>query len=92
MPRARFRACACGHVVAGSPQQPARLFPYYRDVQDTLGVERIHPSDLLPADIGQGRRVRLAVEAIDLLGPELTCRYLSVMDELVPELIEEEET
>jgi len=46
----------------------------------------------MPADIGQGRRVRLAVEAIDLLAPELTCRYLSVMDDPVPELIEEEET
>ena len=41
-------------LLAGSPQQPARLFPYYRDVQDKLGVERIHPSDLLPASLGQG--------------------------------------
>ncbi len=40
-------------LLAGSPQQPARLFPYYRDLQDKLGVERIHPSDLLPADLGQ---------------------------------------
>ena len=45
----------------------------------------------LPADIGQGRRVRLAVEAIDLLGPELTCSYLYVMDEVLSEPIEEEE-
>ncbi len=45
----------------------------------------------LPADIGQGRRVRLAVEAIDLLGPEVSCRYLSVMDEVLPEPVEEEE-
>ena len=44
----------------------------------------------LPADIGQGRRVRLSVETIDLLGPELTCRYLSVMDEALAESIEEE--
>ncbi|MEW6762738.1 MAG: Hpt domain-containing protein [Pseudomonadota bacterium] len=41
-------------LLAGAPQQPARLFPYYRDVQDKLGVERIHPSDLLPASLGQG--------------------------------------
>ena len=43
----------------------------------------------LPADIGQGRRVRLTVETIDLLGPELTCRYLSVMDKALTESIEE---
>ena len=41
-------------LLAGSPQQPARLFPYYRDLQEQLGVERIHPSDLLPASLGQG--------------------------------------
>jgi exoribonuclease-2 len=45
----------------------------------------------LPADIGPGRRVRLAVESIDLLGPELSCRYLSVMEEVLPEMVEEEE-
>jgi chemosensory pili system protein ChpA (sensor histidine kinase/response regulator) len=39
-------------LLAGSAQQPARLFPYYRDLQEKLGVERIHPSDLLPADLG----------------------------------------
>ena len=41
-------------LLAGSAQQPARLFPYYRDLQERLGVERIHPSDLLPADLGKG--------------------------------------
>lgn len=41
-------------LLAGSPQQPARLFPYYRDLQERLGVERIHPSDLLPPDLGKG--------------------------------------
>ena len=46
---------------------------------------------VMPADIGPGRRVRLAVESIDLLGPELSCRYLSVMDEVLPEMVEEEE-
>ncbi|VXC53909.1 Chemotaxis protein CheA [Massilia sp. 9I] len=40
-------------LLAGSPQQPARLFPYYRDLQEKLGVERIHPSDLLPGDLGK---------------------------------------
>ena len=41
-------------LLAGSAQQPARLFPYYRDLQEQLGVERIHPSDLLSADLGKG--------------------------------------
>ncbi len=41
-------------LLAGSAQQPARLFPYYRDLQEQLGVERIHPSDLLPAGLGKG--------------------------------------
>ena len=41
-------------LLAGNAQQPARLFPYYRDLQERLGVERIHPSDLLPADLGKG--------------------------------------
>jgi len=45
----------------------------------------------LPADIGPGRRVRLAVDAIDLLGPELGCRYVDVMDDALAEAIEEEE-
>ena len=37
-------------LVAGSAPQPARLFPYYRALQELLGVERIHPSDLLAVD------------------------------------------
>ena len=45
----------------------------------------------LPADIGTGRRVRLAVDAIDLLGPEVSCRYVDVMDEVLAEAIDEEE-
>jgi len=50
-------------LLAGSPQQPARLFPYYRDLQEKLGVERIHPSDLLPADLGKD---------VELPGPALS--------------------
>ncbi|MGH8855509.1 MAG: Hpt domain-containing protein, partial [Telluria sp.] len=40
-------------LLGGAPQQPARLFPYYRDLQEKLGAERIHPSDLLPAGLGK---------------------------------------
>ena len=45
----------------------------------------------VPADFGPGRRLRLAVETIDLLGPEISCRYLSALDEVLPELVAEEE-
>ena len=45
----------------------------------------------LPADTGPGRRVRLALDAIDLLGPEVACRYLCVIEEIPGEPVEEEE-
>jgi len=37
-------------LVAGAAPQPVRLFPYYRALQELLGAERIHPSDLLQVD------------------------------------------
>ncbi|WP_313705091.1 Hpt domain-containing protein [Massilia sp.] len=37
-------------LVAGTPPQPARLFPYYRALQELLGAERVHPADLLAVD------------------------------------------
>ena len=40
-------------LVAGSAPQPLRLFPYYRALQELLGAERIHPSDLLDVDTSQ---------------------------------------
>ena len=42
-------------LVAGTnrqPPQPLRLFPYYRALQELLGAERSHPSDLLALDTG----------------------------------------
>ena len=46
----------------------------------------------LPADLAPGKRLRLVVESIDLLGPEIGCRFLSVLDEVSPEeAVEEEE-
>ena len=46
----------------------------------------------LPADLPQGQRVHLTVETIDLLAPELTCRFLALLGESVPaEALEEEE-
>ena len=38
-------------LVAGAAPQPARLFPYYRALQESLGAARIHPSDLLFVDL-----------------------------------------
>ncbi|MGI4720277.1 MAG: Hpt domain-containing protein [Janthinobacterium lividum] len=63
-------------LLAGSPQQPARLFPYYRDLQERLGVERIHPSDLLPAEVGQnaGQDVELHVPATSETPDVAACR------------------
>jgi len=37
-------------LVDGAAPQPARLFPYYRALQELLGAERVHPADLLVID------------------------------------------
>ncbi|WP_219115544.1 Hpt domain-containing protein [Janthinobacterium sp. UMAB-56] len=49
-------------LVAGTPPQPMRLFPYYRDLQTMLGAERIHPADLFfpPASMLEGQTIALA--------------------------------
>ena len=55
-------------LLSGAPQQPARLFPYYRALQELLGAERIHPADLLFADLsapGPMRRVGTPAAAPD---------------------------
>jgi chemosensory pili system protein ChpA (sensor histidine kinase/response regulator) len=38
-------------LVAGHAPQPLRLFPYHRALQELLGAQRIHPSDLLEIDL-----------------------------------------
>ncbi len=44
----------------------------------------------LPADLGQGARVRLAVESIDLLAPEVVCRFDRLLAEDAPaEVVED---
>jgi chemosensory pili system protein ChpA (sensor histidine kinase/response regulator) len=40
-------------LLAGQAPQPVRLFPYYRALQELLGAERIHPSDLLALDLSE---------------------------------------
>ncbi len=44
----------------------------------------------LPADLAPGTRVRLAVESIDLLAPEASCRFLSLLETAVSSGGEEE--
>ncbi len=39
----------------------------------------------LPGDLSPGQRVHLAVEAIDLLAPELSCRFLNLLGEIPAE-------
>ena len=34
-------------LLGGSAQQPVRLFPYYRALQELLGAERVHPGEML---------------------------------------------
>ena len=38
-------------LLSGANQQPARLFPYYRDLQEKIGAARIHPADLFFPDL-----------------------------------------
>src|SRR5574343_1337506 len=46
----------------------------------------------LPADLPPGQRVRLAVESMDLLAPEVSCRFISLLGDTNPaEAVEEEE-
>ena len=45
----------------------------------------------LPLELSPGSRVRLVIESIDLLGPELTCRYLETLGGEEQSLDSEEE-
>ena len=38
-------------LLAGAPFQPVRLFPFFRDIQDLLGIDRVHPADLFFPDV-----------------------------------------
>ena len=47
-------------LLEGEPSQPARLFPYYRAVQEMIGADRIHPADLFFPDLSQAPDLALA--------------------------------
>jgi chemosensory pili system protein ChpA (sensor histidine kinase/response regulator) len=38
-------------LLDGAAPQPVRLFPYYRAMQELLGVERVHPGQMLVLDL-----------------------------------------
>ncbi|KRB83662.1 Hpt domain-containing protein [Duganella sp. Root198D2] len=38
-------------LLSGAPFQPVRLFPFFRDIQDLLGIDRVHPADLFFPDV-----------------------------------------
>ncbi|CAN7718824.1 Hpt domain-containing protein [Duganella sp. LjRoot269] len=50
-------------LLDGVPPQPVKLFPYYRAVQQMMGVERIHPADLFYPDLSRGAGLPLAADA-----------------------------
>ncbi|MEN3274468.1 MAG: hypothetical protein V7631_258 [Massilia sp.] len=55
--------------------QPVRLFPYYRALQELLGVERVHPSDLLAVDTGLVPGLSDAPDVADTAAPDYAgCR------------------
>ncbi|NVM74975.1 chemosensory pili system protein ChpA (sensor histidine kinase/response regulator) [Duganella sp. SG902] len=52
-------------LLEGAPSQPAKLFPYYRAVQEMMGAERVHPADLFYPDLSQPVSLPLAASAAD---------------------------
>ena len=40
-------------LLSGRPNQPVRLFPYYRDVLQLGGAPRVHPADLVFPDLSR---------------------------------------
>jgi chemosensory pili system protein ChpA (sensor histidine kinase/response regulator) len=50
-------------LLAGHAPQPLRLFPYHRALQELLGAQRIHPSDLLDIDLAAASLLEHAAAA-----------------------------
>ena len=51
-------------LLGGAPQQPARLFPYYRDMVERQGETKVHPADLLPLDLSVLPELPAAASAV----------------------------
>jgi chemosensory pili system protein ChpA (sensor histidine kinase/response regulator) len=69
-------------LLSGAPPQPARLFPYYRAVQELLGADRIHPADLFYADLAAP--VRLPEHAAPATAPDYTAWRARFEKSLLP--------
>ncbi|KQN79311.1 chemotaxis protein [Duganella sp. Leaf61] len=62
-------------LLAGAPSQPARLYPYYRAVQEIVGAERIHPADLFFPDLARAVELPAAADAAPDAAPDYAaCR------------------
>ena len=62
-------------LLAGAPSQPARLYPYYRAVQEIVGAERIHPADLFFPDLMRAVELPDAADAVPDTAPDYAaCR------------------
>jgi len=62
-------------LLAGAPSQPARLYPYYRAVQEIVGAERIHPADLFFPDLARAVELPAAADAVPDTAPDYAaCR------------------
>ena len=62
-------------LLAGTPPQPARLFPYYRALQTLLGVERVHPAELFFPPAGKAHAIALAEPVIAADYPAWRSRF-----------------
>ncbi|WP_293779483.1 Hpt domain-containing protein [uncultured Oxalicibacterium sp.] len=51
-------------LLAGTPHQPVRLFPYYRALLEARGVERIHPADLFFPNLSIRPQLPVAPQAL----------------------------
>ena len=60
-------------LLAGRPNQPIRLYPYYRDIQTLNRAARVHPADLVFADLSR-RPAFHQIEARPLTADQLRVR------------------
>ena len=62
-------------LLEGAPSQPARLFPYYRAVQEMIGGDRIHPADLFFPDLSRTPEPDVADAADSSAGADALVDY-----------------
>ncbi|TYQ17065.1 UNVERIFIED_ORG: chemosensory pili system protein ChpA (sensor histidine kinase/response regulator) [Zoogloea ramigera] len=73
-------------LLAGAPSQPARLYPYYRAVQEIVGAERIHPADLFFPDLARAVELPAAADAVPDTAPDYAARRQRFERALLPYL------